>query len=423
MRKITTGDMMHTYGCFGIGTDYTVRITVRLTECIDSDSLQQALKMTALRYPHFCVRLQYGKDSYYYEDNPLPIVLTQTDNRIRLNTSETNFHVWAVCCSEDRIHLDFFHGITDGAGMYAVLSTLLYYYGVERGTVTNPGNIPTVDVPASLEELSDPLDSIQRIPNATYFSPKAEKAFTLETDGALTPAAAPLWDILIPEKTFIPFTTANDASPGTIISLLLARAIDSLYPNRKKKIISAYVINARPMLDAAQTSHVCLSTALLPYSDKLKRLPFSTQCTAYRGMTILQSDADRIKSIMAENAYQIQSSAAAAKTLDEKKKVFGQAFNAGEGFMTFLVSYVGQWKYPAVAETMREIWIHPATTFSLLAEIGAAGGNICLTLQQRFQEDSVREAFLKELTKHGIPYELKQVIPVDHALFPEPKHQ
>ena len=419
MREITIGDMMHIYGCFGNGADYTARITVRLAERIDIERLRKALSMTALRYPHFCVRLRSGKDSYYFEDNPLPVVLTQTDDRIRLNSPEVNYHIWAVCCSADRIHLDFFHGITDGTGMYAVLSTLLYYYGVENNTVGSPGNIPTAEIPAGPEELSDPLDSIQRTyaPNA---APEAEEAFTLETDGLLTPAAATYWDVLIPEKAFIPFTSANDSSPGTMVSLLLARAIDRLYPDRKKKIISAYVINARPMIGAVQTSHNCLSMALFPYSDKLKSLPFPTQCTAYRGMTILQSDADRIAALMAENANQIRSAAAAAKTLEEKKNVFAQMFNGGEGYVTFLVSYVGQWKYPAVAETMREIWIHAATTFSLMAEIGAAGGNICLTLQQRFREDTVREAFLRELTEKGIPYDLKRVIPADNARFRHP---
>ena len=90
-------------------------------------------------------------------------------------------------------------------------------------------------------------------------------------------------------------------------------------------------------------------------------------------------------------------------------------FKGGEGIVTFLVSYVGQWKYPAVADTIREIWMHSAPTFDLMAEMSAAGGNICLSLQQRFMEDQVRELFLKELEENGIPYELRQVISADNA--------
>ena len=419
MRNITTGDTMHVYGCFGAGVDYTARITVRLTERIDPVQLRGAVDMTARRYPHFCVRLCKGDGGYYYVDNPLPVALLQTDGPIVLNAPETNHHVWAVCCAEDRLHLDFFHGITDGTGMYSVLSTLLYYYGAEHYGLREPGNIPVADIPADEAELADPLDSIEREAGAA--PPSAfEEAFTLETDGGLTPSDATLWDVVLPEKAFIRFTTASDASPGTMVSLLLARAIDRLYPDRKKKIVSAYVVNARPMIGAARNSHNCLGMAVFPYSDRLKRLPFPTQCTVYRGMTFLQSDADRILPAMAENALGVKAAIAAAPTLEEKKKVFAQMFNGGEGFITFLVSYVGQWRYPAVADTMREIWVHPPNTFSLMAEIGAAGGNICLTLQQRFREDTVREAFLKELDEIGIPYTVKRRIPADHARFPEP---
>ena len=137
-------------------------------------------------------------------------------------------------------------------------------------------------------------------------------------------------------------------------------------------------------------------------------------------MTILQSDEERVAEYMTENARQIQSAKDGAKTLEEKKSVFGQMFNGGEGIITFLVSYVGQWKYPVVADSIREIWIHSAPTFDLMAEMGAAGGNICLTIQQRFKEDSVREMFLKELDENGISYDLKQVIAADNAFFSEP---
>ena len=55
------------------------------------------------------------------------------------------------------------------------------------------------------------------------------------------------------------------------------------------------------------------------------------------------------------------------------------------------------------------------------AEIGAAGGNLCLTLQQRFREDTVRETFLRQLDEYGIPYHVIRRTPCDNAAFPEPE--
>ena len=56
-------------------------------------------------------------------------------------------------------------------------------------------------------------------------------------------------DIEISEADFLKYTSANDASLGTMIALLNAKVIDSLYPDRDKKIMGSYIINARPMLD------------------------------------------------------------------------------------------------------------------------------------------------------------------------------
>ena len=420
VREITTGDMMHVHGCFGAGVDYTVRLTARLKDRVDRGLLRRAIDLTVLRYPYLCVRLYKGESACYYEDNPLPVALLCTDGRICLNSPQTNYHVWAVCCAADRIHLDFFHGVTDGTGMYSVLATLLFYYCRERYGIKEPGNIPTADVPPTAAELADPQDDLPTPAAASVPAPPMEEAFTLERDGGLTPGPATLWDVCLPEEAFIRFTSAHDASPGTMVSLLLARAIDGLWPARNKRIVSAYVINARPMLNAEKTFHNCLSMALFPYSDRLKDLPFSSQCTVYRGMTFIQSDADRIRPALAANAHAIRQAALAAPTVEEKKEVFGSMFNGGEGVITFLVSYVGRWRYPAVADALCELWAHPPNTFSLLAEIGAVGGNICLTLQQRFTEDTVREAFLRQLDENGIPYTVVRRIPVDNARFPEP---
>ncbi len=416
---ITTGDMMHVHGAFGAQVDYSVRLTVRLADPIDGQLLRSALEKTQKRYPYFSRRLRAGATGFYYENNPQPVVLLQTDDPARLNAEETNFHLWAVCWSEDRIHLDFFHGITDGTGMYRVLATLLFYYCAARYGVTDHRGILTLEDPILPEETTDPQDTLFPPENAAPAAPLQE-AFTLETDGGLTPSGPTIWDLEIPEDTFIRFTSANDASPGTMISLLMAQAIDALYPNRRKDIISAYVINGRPMLGAALTHHNCLTMALFNYQSRIQKMPFDRKCTVYRGMTFLQSDADVVKSGMGANAVQIRAAAQGIETLEGKKQAFGEAFSGGDGYVTFLVSYTGKWKHPAVGAYIREFWTHPPNTFSLMVEISAVNGRIFLSVQQRFQEDTVRESFLRQLEAHGIPYTLRRVMESDIAHIPEP---
>ncbi len=419
MRLITTGDMMHVHGGFGAQADYTARISVKLDSPVDETILRRALVKAQKRYPYLNVHLKKGEGAFYYVKSPGPVALLHTDDRITLNSDETNGIVWAVCWNEDRIHLDTYHGVTDGTGMYRVLATLLYYYCNERYGVTEQEGIGLAEDKIPPEELADPQDTIRPfacdIPTAVFVP-----AFTLETDGGLTPSEPTIWDVEIPEEAFIRFTSANDASPGTMVSLIMARAIDSLYPDRSKEIVSAYVINARPMLDAGKTYHNCLSMAIFNYDERVKRMPLTRQCTVYRGRTFVQSYGEAVRNSVARSAEGIREAARNAITVSDKKEVFKQMFNGGEGYVSFLVSYTGKWQYPALGEHILELWAHPPNTFSLMVEIGAAGGKIFLSIQQRFRENTIREEFLGQLRKHGIPYEVKRVMGSDIARFPEP---
>ena len=285
MIRITTGDMMHVHGGFAQKVDYTVRFSVRLKDAVDAELLSGALKKTQERYPYFCVRLRKGEASFYYEENPLPVVLLHRNGRISLNTDEVNGHVWAVCYYEDYIHLDFYHGITDGTGMYKVLSTLLYYYCAERYGAARDKGICTVTDEIMPEETQDPQDTLPDIDLSTITAGPGTPAFTLETDGELTPSKATIWDVAIPQDAFMRLVEDYDSTPGTMITILFARAIRSLYQDKEcaadaegstvsargKDIISVYVINARPMLGAKNILHNCLGMAFFDYEDRIAK--------------------------------------------------------------------------------------------------------------------------------------------------------
>ncbi len=421
MITITTGDMMHVHGAFGAGVDYSVRTTVRLQDAVDPRILSEALELTQKRYPYLCVRLCRNGEAFYYEENPFPVALLNTASRITLGADMTNGHLWAVSYLEDRIFLDFFHGLADGTGQFRVLATLLYYYCKERYGVTDRTAVLTLDDPVTEDEYLDPQEGLVPDPGIVMSSLVPREGFTLETDGGLTPDEATLWDIEIPEEAFLRFTSAHDASPGTMVALLLARTIDSLYPEREKDITGAYVINARPMLDAPMTYHNCLGMAFLTFDDRVKRLEMTQQCTVFRGKTFVQSDADRIRESTAQSAENIRQTVKASATIEEKKQAFGKMFNGGEGIITYLVSYIGQWKQKAQSEYIREMWVDPPNSFSLMAEITAVNGKIFVTIQQRFKEDTIREGFVLQLEKENIPCLVRRKHKAENARVPEPR--
>ena len=402
MKAVTGGDYIHVYGAAGLGIDYNVRLCVRMKDRIDGEFLKNAADNTQKRYPYLSLRLCKNENEFYFEENNAPIAVYNTAERISLISDESNHHFWAVCYHEDMIYLDISHMIFDGTGMYMVLSTLLYYYCNERYGLTNYVGIRTLDDEIDPAETVDPADYLPDIDMSKIPTQMPTKAFDLIEDGKMTPCKTKLWDIKVPEADFVKYSTENDASPGIMVSILLARAIDELFPERKAPLISSYVINGRPMLKAPKTHHNCVTTVFLDYSDKIKKLPFSKQCTAYRGKTFIQSDADRVAKAMTVSINRYRSIMKAVPSLEGKKSAFSQSLMGGKLYFTYLVSYVGKWKYEPLSPYIEEFWTHVPNANNLLVEIAAVNGSIFLTFHQEFEEDTIVKAFISELEKNNI---------------------
>ena len=421
MYKITLGDAMPMIGSFGIHLDYTVRLKLRLRDKIDCEILKEAVDKTRQRYPYLCVQMKKDNENFFYVDNPAPVAVLHTDSSIRLNTEETNYHVWCVCYHEDWLCLDFYHGITDGTGMYMVLATLLYYYCEKRYGVTDHMGIRTLDDPILPQETIDPMEHLPELDLSGKKAPEAVPVFSLTTDAGLTQSSPQIWDIEIPEAAFVSFSSANDASPGTMVSILFARAIDALYPKREKVIMSRYSVNARPMLHAEKTHHNCLSGVSFPYTDRVKAMPFETQCTAHRGATFIQSDADKVRGLLMGVASYGRSMLHRLPTLEAKKQAFGQMMSRGDTAYTYIVSYVGQWKLNALSPYIMEFWTYAPSANPLVTEIAAVNGKIFLSVHQTFREDTIIKSFLRQLEENGISYQIRQPVKPDIARFPAPE--
>ncbi|MBQ6048624.1 MAG: hypothetical protein IJL40_04765 [Oscillospiraceae bacterium] len=418
--KITAGDLMHVYGSQATGVDYTVRLCLRMTDSVEEKALRKAVSATEKRYPYLCVTLKEDSREYYYVRNQTPVQLIRTSERIRLNDPVSGGHVWAVCYDDDRIFLDFYHGIADGAGMYTVLSTLLYYYCRECYGTDDHEGIRTLEDEIPTVETDDPLDACPPITLSSSEAKEPPHAFSLIEDAGMSLTDVRYHDIEIPEEAFLKFAFENDASPGTMIALLTARAIDGFHPIRNKPITGAYVVNTRPMIGAPLNHHNCLSTVRLEYTDRIRKMPLMTQCTVYRGKTILQSDSDNIIPVMAAYAGRNKAIEAAFPLREAREKAFYEPFDCGNTYFTYLVSYVGKWRYDQIGQHIREFYTHAPATFYFLLEISAVNGRLFLTVQQRFAEDRYLEALLKQFDENGIPYRISRSGKGDNAAFSGP---
>lgn len=135
------------------------RISVTLTEDIDSHLLEKALKMTLVRFPCFDVRIRRGFFWYYLEKNKYeaPPVMEDIQNpcqRVRWN--ENLGFLFRVYYYKTRLSVEFFHALTDAYGASRFLMTLTACYLRLTGKDIPAGySVLDINEQASSEELED----------------------------------------------------------------------------------------------------------------------------------------------------------------------------------------------------------------------------------------------------------------------------
>lgn len=166
------------------------RLSATLREEVDVETLQNALDVTARRFPTISARLRRGMFWYYLEQLPKAPDVRQ-ENSFPL--SPMTFRELQTCAfrtivHKNRIAVEFFHSLTDGTGGMIFLKTLLAEYVTQKYGERVPrecGILGRLDEPSS-EEMED---SFLRYAGSVAASRQESTAFHLkgekEPDGYL----------------------------------------------------------------------------------------------------------------------------------------------------------------------------------------------------------------------------------------------
>ncbi len=106
------------------------RVSADLTETIDPDVLEVALKRTLRRCPSFSVRLRRGMFWFYLErTNDLPPIEPDVSNPcVRMRLKDSGGYPLRVRYYDKRIAIEIFHVLADGTGGMTLLKTLVAEY-------------------------------------------------------------------------------------------------------------------------------------------------------------------------------------------------------------------------------------------------------------------------------------------------------
>lgn len=135
------------------------RLSATLNEPIDAAVMEQALEATVPRFPSICVRLRKGMFWYYLEQLPrAPKLSIEGSYPLKhMSKKEVRTCAFRVIVFENRVAVEFFHSLTDGAGGMTFLKTLLAEYLQQKHGVAIPLGNSVLDRAAepTAEELED----------------------------------------------------------------------------------------------------------------------------------------------------------------------------------------------------------------------------------------------------------------------------
>ena len=399
---------------------HTFRLTIKMKDLVDGKVLRAAVDATMQRYPYFKVRLCQENGDLYFEENPAPLPVLNTNQRTCLGSEQTSGHLIAFCYWKNRLYIDAYHGLTDGGGIAPLIQSLLYYYcsTFYEKELSSKG-IRLYDSPVVAAEWEDPASVPLSVEKTGLTKKWDTPAFQLEDGGIihLIPDSL-VCNLRIPEQEFMRFNISNDGSPATIVALLLARTIDALHPEASLPPVIAMCVNQRKALRAPLAHQSLVGDARLPFTPRLKKLPFSTQATCFRGMVTLQTDQDMVLDEIRD--YQALMQQLETLSIPERQAVCQQKMEDLSRCVTATVSYVGK---ANLGDAERYIQEHealpstalPSTHVPLTIEMSAMNGYFFINYIQFFHETDYFDAFIRELRKNDIDYD---VLNVTEARYP-----
>ena len=391
-----------------------IRIRIRIRDMVDPEILRHAVNTTMKRYPYFCVELQKKDGQYIFVENHRPVVITNSLHGVALNSVASNYHMIAFCWQDNWIILDVFHGMTDGTGAYEVVRTLLYYYCSERYNVKLKAECIRLvgdEIPA--EEWDDPVSQRTNLPLPRQNDQMSDALNLIASAGLEDDHQHTVYSIAVSESEFMKFNLDNDGSPGTMVSLLLSRAIAKLYSYVKDTIRITLCVNQRNALHSPLAHQSLVGGVFLEYKEEMRDWPLDKQATAYRGMVFAQTQEENVLMGVA-SMNGINRLILSKENDQERLGVAGYINTLASRVITATVSYVGKANYQEAEQYIRDfrLWTSSASN-GLTIEISAVNGRFTLDFLQSFSNPVFVNAFLKELDENCIVYDLQDVNELD----------
>lgn len=394
---------------------FTIRVEVTLKEEIDGEILFRAAQKAKERYPYFSLRALRDGEEIGTGYNPLPFaVYYDGETVLPLGGEEVNRHFFAFGYHGRQIDFYASHAVTDGAGLYPMIKTVLYFYLCEKlGRVLDPTGIDLPSSPVTPEETADPFPPSVFSDEPEPYLKKPRDYFRLPEGEGKGIGHGRVFRFRVGEAETMAFSRDHDGSPCALAAVLMNLAIRRVHPENEKSLVCAVSFNLRPGLGIGRNHRMLCSSVPLEYPDKTRKDDVLRLCTLSRGMLLLQTQPENARAFAREQA-KIMRFSAALPTLGAKKKTLGALALDDSTANTYSVSYVGKMNYFALSEHIESVYnlTDGSVPHAAFLEISSCGGYFDIALLQGFEDDVYFRALLSLFRECGIEPEEGETTPL-----------
>ena len=390
----------------------TMRISFRLKDKINVTSLTYAINMVQKRYPYFCVELKKDDDGFYFTKNDRDIILTNKNKDILLNSEESNYHLISFQYSDDNyIFINMSHALADGVACYSLIRTLLYYYITNAYNVElSKENIRLVEDEISQEEFIDPLANTKKLIKLPQI--KLNPAINIIKENHLENQDNFIYHLEMDEKELMDYIKSIKATPNTLISLLLSKAIKKENMDSKNVVRMSICVDLRKLLDAPLAHQSLVSGIIFDYDDSFANLNIEDEIKKIR-QEVSESIKEPKSLFYISSSYYYLMMLSKEKDINKARQIATANKESTGGFVSGVISYVGKANFGESEKYITDFRTTTDNPSALLVEIAAVNGKFYLDFIQNFKDERYFNAFKKELEDLKIRYELKDLIKLD----------
>lgn len=381
------------------------KFIITLKKAVDIDALREAADIAIKRYPYFSIKTQVEGTEIRIVYNDKPLTITKGLCLPCLGTDAANNHFIALGCNEKSIIIDVYHAMTDGAGIFPFIKTLLYYYLIKTEKKTlDPSGINLVDSEILPVETCDPYGQVSTEGITPLYQYKHTPVFHFTKEGGVSPCEQITHIIKVDEKQFMEYARANDGTPNATVAAMMYKAIAKRHPDVDLPVVASVAIDVRPAYQVMGNCNNLVSTLYLKYEPKFRNYDTQYLGTLGRGMIMLQSQPENILA-------QTSAKDKVVKYLDsmpgheERRGFYAARIKDALEETTFSVSYVGKVDWGSIGEYLESVYpVVEAGEGGLIMEIFSLNNDFYLSSSQQFSESCYIDNFMEILGEAQIDF-------------------